>query len=154
MQQGRQAFDWPRLCRIDSAAVYATAGMRFAEQSDMAASRKIWNKLNRALANRLDMQVVTRTLSGFEEGLFAWLAIRDRQHDSDFGIAEMGGASVQITFPCEACESSRPVRVNGQSLPVFSYSFQGYGQDEAWRKYRDRPSCEHGAAIENRLVKD
>jgi hypothetical protein len=96
------AFDWKKLCRIDTAAVYATAGMRLAEQSDADAS------------------------------------------ELHFGVADMGGASVQLAFPCPRCEAARPVRVKGGIVPVYSHSFLGWGQDEAWNKFRPLPACERG----------
>ncbi len=83
------------------------------------------------------MKVTTRTLTEYEEGLYAWLALRELEADGDFGVAEMGGASLQVTFPCPYCETARPVRVKDQILPVFSHSFLGWGQDEAWKKIQE-----------------
>jgi hypothetical protein len=138
-------FDWQQACRIDAVSVYATAGMRLAEQEDAEASAKIWQRLNDSLSERFDAMVTTRTLSGFEEGLYAWLAMREQQEDGGFGIAEMGGASIQVTFPCSGCETSRPVKVKGGIEEIFSYSFLGWGQDEAWKKFGALPACARGA---------
>ncbi len=143
------AFDWQQQCSIDSAAVYATAGMRLAEQQDAEASKLLWKMLNDTLSVTLGMPVTTRTLTAYEEGLFAWLAIREKQGDEKFGLAEMGGASIQITFPCPECETSRQVRVKGQVVPVYSRSFLGWGQDEAWKKIGHLPACAVGVGIEN-----
>jgi hypothetical protein len=146
---GWPAFDWQEFCRIDSVAVYATAGMRLAEQQDAEASEMLWEMLNDKLSAALGKPVVTRTITGFEEGLFAWLAIREGQGDGAFGVTEMGGASVQVTFPCPECETSRPVKVKGQFVPVYSQSFLGWGQDDAWKKYKPMPACARGAGINN-----
>jgi hypothetical protein len=89
--------------------------------------------------------VTTRTLTGYEEGLFAWLAQSESQADANFGITEMGGGSVQITFPCPSCEGARRVQVKGRSLEIFSRSFMGWGQDEAWLAFGRTPACARGA---------
>jgi hypothetical protein len=143
------AFDWQKQCTIETAAVYATAGMRLAEQQNADASKLLWKILNDKLGATLGMPVTTRTLTAYEEGLFAWLAIREKQGDEKFGVAEMGGASIQITFPCPQCETSRQVRVKGQVVPVYSRSFLGWGQDEAWKKIGHLPACAVGVGIEN-----
>ena len=144
-----QAFDWQRQCRVESAAVYGTAGMRIAEQQDAAASGLLWRKLNARLGAMLGAPVTTRTLTEFEEGLFAWMAVSESQPDARFGIAEMGGASLQVTFPCRDCEGVRKVRVKGRKVKVFSHSFLGWGQDEAWQRFGDVAACQRGAGARN-----
>ncbi len=93
--------------------------------------------------------MTTRTLTGYEEGLFAWLAIREGQDDGAFGVAEMGGASVQITFPCPPCQTSRPVKVKGRTTSIYSYSHRGWGQDEAWKEFAPLPACAPGVGKQN-----
>jgi hypothetical protein len=39
------AFDWRERCKIETVSVYATAGMRLAEQQDSAGSKKLWEML-------------------------------------------------------------------------------------------------------------
>jgi len=143
------AFDWQEHCNIETVAVYATAGMRLAEQQDTVATDMLWEMLNERLAAAVGMKVTTRTLTGYEEGLFAWLAIREGQDDGAFGVAEMGGASVQITFPCPACQTSRQVKVKGRTTPIYSYSHLGWGQDEAWKKFAPLPACALGVGKKN-----
>lgn len=143
------AFDWQKHCNIKTVAVYATAGMRLAEQQDAAASDVVWKMLNERLATVVGMKVTTRTLSGYEEGLFAWLAIRDAQDGGDFGVVEMGGVSVQITLPCPECKTSRQVKVKDRAMPIYSYSYLGWGQDEAWKKFGSLPACAPGVGKEN-----
>ena len=142
------AFDWRERCDIDAAAVYATAGMRLAEQHDAEASELLWKMLNEKLGAYLGMSVETRTLSGYEEGLFAWLGIREVSDNGSFGLAEMGGASVQVTFPCPACNATKQVKVKDQVIPIFSHSFLGLGQDEAWETFGPLPVCERGVGLE------
>lgn len=143
------AFDWQQQCRIETAAVYATAGMRLAEQRDSEASALLWKKLNERLSEKLGMTVSTRTLTEYEEGLYAWLALRETQADARFGVAEMGGASLQITFPCPLCETARRVSVKGVPMDIFSHSFLGWGQDETWKKLGDLPACQWAAGRKN-----
>ena len=143
------AFDWQAHCNIEAVAVYATAGMRLAEQQDAIASDVLWKMLNDRLAAAVGTTVTTRTITGYEEGLFAWLAIREGQDDGVFGVAEMGGASVQVAFPCRECKTSRQVKVKGRAMPIYSYSHLGWGQDEAWKKLGPLPACALGVGKEN-----
>jgi len=143
------AFDWREQCDVKTVSVYATAGMRLAEQVDLTGSELLWDMLNQRLGAAVGMDVTTRTLSGFEEGLFAWLATRENQDDDNFGVAEMGGASIQVTFPCPQCETTRQVKVEDHQVAIYSYSFLGWGQDEAWKKFGSSKACERGVGIEN-----
>ncbi|MGD8384207.1 MAG: hypothetical protein PVF89_02250 [Lysobacterales bacterium] len=143
--RGWPAFDWRKRCDVRALAVYATGGMRLAEQRNPRAAALLWAMLKRKLDGKTRAPVSTRTLSGFEEGLYAWLSIRATQRDDDFGVADMGGASAQVTFPCTACRRSVPVRVGRDTVSIVSVSFLGLGQDEAWRKYGHRPACRRGA---------
>ncbi len=151
--RGWQAFDWQSECRLYTVAVYATAGMRFAEQQHPAQAVLLWSMLNRKLSKRAGQRVSTRTLSGFEEGLYAWLATREGQVDGYFGIAEMGGVSAQISFPCPGCAASRLVSVKGTDTPMVSYSFPGLGQDEVWKQNSRRAECKWAAGLENEFWK-
>lgn len=143
------AFDWQKRCRIDTAAVFATGGMRLAEQMNPGASELLWGMLNEKLEAVLGMPVTTRTISGYEEGLFAWLAIREGQDDGNFGVADMGGASVQLTFSCDGCEASAPVKVKGDIVSIYSHSYLGWGQDEAWKQFAPMPACAAGVALKS-----
>lgn len=143
------AFDWQSDCRLTSVSVFATAGMRLAEEQNPAAVEMLMKKLNDGLGAAVQVPVTTRTLSGYEEGMFAWLAMRESQLDDSFGVAEMGGASIQVTFPCESCDASRMIMAGGQVVPVFSYSFLERGQDEAWKRSGSPTTCARGAGSDN-----
>lgn len=136
-QQGRArwpAFDWQTQCRLLSASIYATAGMRIAEQENRRRSRQLWQQLEQRLAAEVGPGVAinVRTLTGYEEGLFAWLAVREQKRHEHFGILEMGGASAQITFPCPDCDTGddalKSITLNGRLQKIYSYSFLGLGQ--------------------------
>ena len=142
-------FDWKERCHIETVAVYATAGMRLAQQQNAGASAVLWEMLNDRLSSALGMEVTARTLTGYEEAVFAWLAVREGLDEGDFGVAEMGGASVQIAFPCAECETARQVRVKGHIVPLYADSFLGWGQDEAWEKLGPLPACERGVGLQN-----
>ena len=150
------AFDWQKECSLATVSVFATAGMRLAQEQNPEAVEVLLKKLNDGLGSAVQVPVTTRTLSGFEEGVFAWLAMRESQVDDRFGVAEMGGASIQVTFPCASCDASRKVRARGQVVPVFSHSFLDKGQDEAWKKSGSLTACAWGAGSDNQdwQVKD
>lgn len=149
-----EAFDWVSQCRVTDAMVLATAGMRIAEHEDPVQSKVLWSSLQRKLQVRLGAgpRVVARTLTGFEEGLYAWLAVSESRADSRFGIAEMGGASAQVAFPCAGCDPAddavRSVQVKGESLKIYSYSFLGLGQDEAPKTLGLPAGCAHGVGLQ------
>lgn len=155
-----QGFDWANQCWVEGAQIFATAGMRIAEQEQPELSAALWSDVRQRLSDRLQdrlgrtVPVEARTLTGFEEGLYAWLAVRqERQGRNDFGIAEMGGASSQIAFPCKRCDASddatRMVRLDGKTIRMYSYSFLGLGQDEAPHVLGVAPSCAYGAGVDH-----
>lgn len=157
-----QGYNWDAECQVSSSKVYATAGMRIAEQENPTDSVTLWQTLRTKLQARVgaDVRVETRTLSGFEEGLFAWLSVKGDNRTTDFGNVEMGGASSQITFPCSDCNTDndavRTIQLSGKPLQMYSYSFLGLGQDEASKSlptpYVDPvpADCAHGVGGQNK----
>lgn len=145
------AFNWPTLCNIVSANIYATAGMRIAEQQNKDKSVVLWRKLKQKLTEKLgkEVSVDTRTLTGFEEGLYAWLSVRNSRTDNNFGIVEMGGASSQVTFPCINCPTAKIINFANQQLKVFSYSFLGLGTNEAPKTIGMTPACAYGVGAKS-----
>lgn len=143
------AFDWQRQCRIAAAYVYGTAGMRIAGQHDAAATERVWAQVRQKLTDKLGAPVTARTLSAYEEGLFAWLARSETLGGNRFGVAELGGGSLQVTFPCGDCDGAKAVRVGDRSIDIYSHSFLGWGQDEAWKAYGQVTACQRGAGVTN-----
>jgi len=149
-----QTFDWKTQCQLVSVQVLATAGMRIAEYENRQGSRILWQRLRQKLQEKVgsSVSVTTRTLSGFEEGLFAWLAVKETQKDNTFGIAEMGGASAQITFPCSHCSTENnaihPIIIDNKVQKMYSYSFLGLGQDEATKTLAMPAECAYGIATQ------
>jgi len=146
------AFDWKNQCQLASVQVLATAGMRIAEYENRQGSYVLWQRLKQKLQEKVGagVQIKVHTLSGFEEGLFAWLAVKENKQQSNFGIAEMGGASAQITFPCKHCNNDsnavRSVLIDGKLQKMYSYSYLGLGQDEAAKVMGIPSFCGYGAA--------
>ncbi len=146
------AFNWETRCDLVSAKVYATAGMRLAEQHDPKTSRSLWGMLKQKLQKKVGdaVEVETRTLTGFEEGLFAWLSVRETKENNHFGVVEMGGASSQITFPFYGKtpdDATRTVIIRSVPLQMYSYSFLGLGQDEAPKTLGFPQACAYGIGM-------
>ena len=139
--------DWKNNCKkIISTTVYATAGMRIAEQVSRHRSNELWLLLKKQLTTKLNnipipvdlTNINVRTITGFEEGLYAWLAVKDQLgQDKNFGIVEMGGGSSQIAFPCPDCDNdaTKTVLIDGKEEKFYSYSFLGLGQDEVYKPH-------------------
>jgi len=81
-------------------------------------------------------------ISGYQEGINGWLAtnyLRGIFHDPNaqpFGLIEMGGASMQVTFSPKiipACNSPSLfiVSVGGRKFSVYSHSYLDYGLEKA-----------------------
>lgn len=151
-----KAFNWEHKCNTFSVRVYATAGMRIAEQENSKDSKKMWALLTKKLKKRVgkDVPVIARTLTGYEEGLYAWLAVKSKENKTNFGIVEMGGASVQITLPCATCDihdhNVNWVHVNGNKKKIYSYSFLGLGRYEASKTLGLSANCANGIGEHNK----
>lgn len=90
-----------------------------------------------------------RAISGAEEGIFGWLSVNyllgHLEHGGRFptvGALDLGGASTQITFvPLDhPREHRQAVDLRGQVYQVYTYSYLGFGQDEA-RENVASPAC-------------
>ncbi len=129
---------------------YATAGMRMLPVDDQ---EKIYSQLRRWFENQPAWQLVSlKTISGKEEGIFAWLAVNyehgnlqedGRQQD---GIMDMGGASVQIVLPVSnntGIDDKNLARFQlyNKNYSLFVKSFLGIGQNELARQFREEDSC-------------
>lgn len=129
---------------------YSTAGMRLLPKTHH-------KNVNQLVADWFDKQyywrlVSARTISGSEEGLFAWLAINYQLNlfnQSEIpltGIMDIGGASVQIVIPIieKKPRKSKDIinlELYGKSYQVYSHSFLGLGQNEMSHQYFDLKYC-------------
>ena len=155
-----KAFDWALECnRLSTIQVLATAGMRLVEKTDPLKSVNIWKDLNDALrvsyASKVS-EISTKTITGYEEGLYAWLAVKEWREKNeimgtDFGLAEMGGASSQVIFPCGAnCVNAKTIVVDNQKMKFFIHSFLKLGTTQVPASLQSSatmpPACEWGIA--------
>ncbi|WP_028389661.1 multidrug DMT transporter permease [Legionella fairfieldensis] len=129
---------------------YATAGMRLlpqAKQAQRYALLKNW------FAGQSQWQLRSaRTITGREEGVFGWLAVNyqlgafSNNDKNSLGVMDMGGASVQVTFPMENTEAINHADIQeldlyGRHLKLFTHSFLGLGQNELSHQFLDVTSC-------------
>eukprot|EP00743_Colponemidia_sp_Colp-15_P008888 GILK01009698.1.p1 GENE.GILK01009698.1~~GILK01009698.1.p1 ORF type:complete len:522 (+),score=88.51 GILK01009698.1:84-1649(+) len=121
-----------------SLAVLGTAGMR---RLDAEVQSRIYDELFSYVTTtrpfRLDRENF-KTLSGSEEGFFAWLCLNyamDRLHerrlDKTVGLLELGGGSTQIAFIPQQALKPPSLRQQGWfgrlREEVFVHSYLGYG---------------------------
>lgn len=135
---------------LASVSVYATAGMRLAEQAAPDPVKQLYRSIKQAIRKELsnqgfsiaDDQIQARTLTGIEEGIFTWITLNDlkklNNKDRPYqGIIEMGGASMQLVFPCGenlTCNRNSPsIFFNGERVSLFVHSWLGLGLNEAVR---------------------
>jgi hypothetical protein len=160
-------------CNAGIAAVnlYSTAGMRLAaQQRGRSAITETYNELKAEIfktfaafgdeySSVTEQNISARTLAGQEEGIYTWLTIntlKNNQIKLD-GIFEIGGASMQITYPCgeddqECLSNAVKVFYNNNTVNLFSYSWLGLGRTEAFRIYNVEKGfpCNPAADSENK----
>ena len=129
---------------------FSTAGMRL-----MAKSRqdRIYLYVQEWFKRHSNWQLDSaRTISGSEEGLFAWLAINYQlgtltNPKESVGVLDMGGASVQVAFPVkEASQINNPENIQevdlyGKHFTLFVHSFLGLGLNEVSHQFLESKSC-------------
>ena len=139
---------------ITAVNLYATGGMRLAEQKQGRSAvaetyQNLKTEILKAFASfgdeysRISEQnILARTLAGQEEAIYTWLTINTlkKRHRKLDGIIEIGGASLQIAYPCGKGDQqclNNAVKVNYQNntLDLFAYSWLGLGRAEAFRIY-------------------
>lgn len=130
--------------------VYATAGMRLLSQPKQA---EVYGYMRHWFDNQGQWELKTaKTVTGKEEGLFGWLAVNyqlgalaDASKPLS-GVMDMGGASVQVSFPVQHLNQVAPddlqdINLYGQHHTVFIHSFLGLGQTELSHQFFNRASC-------------
>jgi len=128
---------------------YATGGMRTLSESRQQAYYQLietwFNKKSRPL-------LALKTISGLEEGVFAWLAVAyesgrlEQKTWKDLGVIDTGGASVQIVVPYDKnrasfTENSLRFNLYGQSIDLFSYSVLGLGNTFVTNEFLTDEAC-------------
>ena len=129
--------------------LYATAGMRLRpelEQQQMYALIQGWFSEHSQWSLRQ-----ARTISGKEEGTFAWLALNHylNQQESNRSmpaLIEIGGASAQIAFPIKDPKTILPddcqkLSLNQQTVYLYVHSFLGLGAKELSQHFDQEAVC-------------
>jgi hypothetical protein len=145
-----------RHCKAGIAAVnlYATAGMRLATQKRgrpaiaetyknlKAEILRTFASLGDEYTSVTEQNISARTLAGQEEGIYTWLSINTlkKNHSKLDGIFEIGGASLQLAYPCgendrQCLNNAVKVFYQNNTVNLFSYSWLGLGRAEAFRIY-------------------
>ena len=115
--------------------VLGTAGIR---GQDDVTQQAIWTNVRTAVRDSGFTQGHIGTITGKDEGLFAWLdvnygngSLRDAKPTE--GIVEIGGASAQVAFDAGTANvpDTVAITVNDRPYRVSTASFPGLGQDEA-----------------------
>jgi len=136
----------------------ATAGMRYAERlHGRPAVDRLYETIRAGIrAHGFSVGEVRTTCGSEEEGIWTWINLNDLLCDAfesdrePVGIVEVGGSSLQLTFPTDEDPDVVPhvhrVTLNGRSFAVSCQSFLGLGQDDARKEMRRRLGPE-GSAV-------
>lgn len=128
---------------------YATAGMRLLSKPQQ---QQLYGYVQKWFANQTQWQLMNaKTITGTEEGIYGWLSVNYQLdnltvNSKSIGVLDMGGASVQITFPVDNEESMdsndlQQVDLYGQHYKLFVHSFLGLGQTEMSHQFLDTDTC-------------
>ena len=129
---------------------YATAGMRILSQPKQ---QLYYQALDQWFAVQPHWQLVdAKTITGAEEGVLGWLAVNYQlgrlttTEQPYVSVMDMGGASVQVTFPIQHIKKINPrdlveVDIFGRHLVLFVHSFLGLGQTLLSQQFLDAEAC-------------
>lgn len=129
---------------------YATAGMRLVSYPKQ---QLLYSQLRQWFATQMQWQLIdAKTITGSEEGLLGWLAVNYRQGSLDaaekplVGVMDMGGASVQVSFPVESADKIDPqdrieFDIYSRHVVLFVHSFLGLGQNAMLPHFLDSELC-------------
>lgn len=136
----------------------ATAGMRYAERlHGRPAVESLYESIRDGIHHHgFRVGEVRTTCGSEEEGIWTWINLNDvvvRAFDEchePVGIVEVGGSSLQLTFPTDEDPDVVPhvhrVELAGRYFAVSCRSFLGLGQDDARKEMRNRLGP-HGSAV-------
>jgi len=125
--------------------VFATAGMR---SISPAQQKKLYDNVTAYLSKNTKFRNKSAiTISGKMEGTFGWIAVNyDMQKigaDDNFGVVDMGGASMQVIYALEDKSAVETINVKlGDALYYLHVvSYLGLGADHARFQFSDNPNC-------------
>ena len=133
-------------------SVYGTAGMRLLSEQEQ---QQRYQAVSSWFQGHAQWQLKNiRTITGQEEGVFAWLAVQSEMHllnqssQNLKSVIEVGGASTQVTIPVSkqelaqyAPEDIYTLNLKGQPLYVWSKSFLGLGMNEVEKQFSNDTYC-------------
>lgn len=141
---------------------YATAGMRLLNQVQQ---NTLYQAVNTWFSTHPHLHLKSaRTISGHEEGVYGWAATNyqlGRMETNDkplVGVMDMGGASVEISFPVshpEALPSAdlETIQLGDKQITLFTHSFLGLGQTEVTHQLLDAKACySRGYVLSNQEI--
>lgn len=128
---------------------YATGGMRLLPQ---VKQKKYFHQIKQWFKSHPQFSLVeAKTITGTEEGLYAWLAVNYRlsllaPNKTPVSIFDMGGASVQLATLVKNTRGIEPsdliqVKLGKQSYTLFVHSFIGLGQTIISYQFLDESTC-------------
>lgn len=127
---------------------YATGGMRLVSKPNQ---QKLYNLVKNWFSTQSQWQLKdAKTISGHHEGLYGFLAVNyqldkfNSKENALVSVMDMGGASVQISFPIEEDiegEDIEHLNLYGRKFSLLTHSFLGLGQTEVSHQFLDEPSC-------------
>lgn len=126
---------------------YATAGMRLLPYDKQD---KIYALVQDWFAKRHIKLIEAKTISGQEEGVYAWLAANKHlknqgvDPNKSLAIMDMGGASVQVVFPVAQARNASDyikVTVDGEQKTLFVHSFLGLGRELVMSQMLEKNVC-------------
>jgi len=132
---------------------FATAGMRLLKTKD---ADDLTNKIREVAGKKAVVPFKfengwARTLSGEEEGAFAWISLNYRNglftngDVEEHGVVEVGGASAQMTFMAKGNILSNKfvVIIDRKVYPLYTHSFLYFGQDQVIKRiFENECKCE------------
>lgn len=129
---------------------YATAGMRLLPEEQQAA---YYAQVRSWFETSFWTLQEARTITGREEGIFAWLSVAERLRNVRGvtaphypSVMDMGGASVQVVIPVtskniEHAEDYIDVDFHDEKYTLFVHSFLGLGRSLVTSQFLNQPSC-------------
>jgi len=129
---------------------YATAGMRLLSNEKQ---QLYYQALARWFKNQNDWQLIeAKTITGSDEGIYGWLSVNyqlgsfNSDANSFVNVMDIGGASVQVTFPVDdianiAPEDLKFIDLYGKHINLFAKSFLGLGQTLITQQFINEEYC-------------
>jgi hypothetical protein len=127
---------------------YATAGMRVLPLPEQ---ERYYQLMTHWFSQSTHPLLAAKTISGQEEGVFAWLSVAletgalTADTWSQLGVLDTGGVSVQIVFPQPLPVLHNPntvqLTVYGQPITLFSYSALALGKTSVMEQFSADEAC-------------